>query len=1110
MNEQEVFEKALSIRDEAARQAFLADVCEGNASLLREVELLLESAPDAVNFMERKAADSLDFTSDEAETLGRIEIDNYKLLEKIGEGGFGVVYMAEQLKPIQRRVALKVIKAGMDTKQVIARFEAERQALALMEHANIAKIFDAGTTKQGRPFFVMELVHGIPVTEYSEQRTLTTAERLRLISKVCSAVQHAHQKGIIHRDIKPSNILVCTEGDEPVPKVIDFGVAKATQGRLTDKTVFTDFRQFVGTPAYMSPEQAQMSPGDVDTRSDIYSLGVLLYELLTGTTPLDSKELAQAGCEEICRRIREEDAQSPSKRLSSYSKEKITTLARQRKLSTDQFTSSIRGELEWIVMKAVAKERARRYDTASALADDIQRYLAEEPVSAVPPSAAYQLRKFASRHKSLIVGIASLAVLLVLGTTISTWQAIRAHRAEAEQIRLRELADQESQRARANEMFARKTAYAGDMFLAGELVAGGEFHRVAELLGRYVPTDDERTDFRGWEWRALQHQLRDESLFSLLTLPNSNADAVFSVDASPDGRWLATTDTLGRVRIWDIDARQLVKTLDDGHNGLACYNNAFFSPSGDRLFAGTPGGIIKSWQVPGWSELPWQAEHGGPLRSMTISRDGKLLAGFGFDNKVSVWDPDVPGAQPQKQIEGGRYAAGSVAISPNNQHLVVGQRDFLRILEPKTLNEVTKKEFKGRFAITLDFSPDGETLACGFAFQDSDVYVLETSNWSVVSKLKGREGYIRRVRYSHDGRFLASASAGGKVRLWDTDSWQEVDVFHGHRDEAWSLAITRDNERLFSGCKDGRIRAWRPEPQTNQTWPMILPDNIIHAALSPTGELVLGVYEDGAVRLLSTNNLKIVRDLPELVTDNHWTSVLFHPKRMVFCLASAGGLIQVVNLEGELQVTKLNIGKERVRPLKFLQEGQRLVVQSEQELAIWNIDGEQIDSAETSSVTAVESIPNSSLLYVNDMSTKSAIIWNTAEGRLQPMDDGQLAAYEKSDINFADPKTRAFILERRGYKGTHLAGFTISPDGKRLIEGGGKRWPVTIKDVETQRELLRLRATGFNFKHMSCSGDGSAILAKSTAKHSYHLWRAPSWDEIKPVWGDEPVPLGDR
>ena len=392
-----------------------------------------------------------------SETSGT-RIGRYKLLEQIGEGGFGVVWMAEQEEPVRRRVALKIIKLGMDTKQVIARFEAERQALAMMDHPNIARALDAGATETGRPYFVMELVKGIKITEYCDQNNLPTRERLDLFIKVCQAIQHAHQKGIIHRDIKPSNVLVTLHDGAPVAKVIDFGIAKATEGRLTDKTLFTSFQQFIGTPAYVSPEQAEMSGLDIDTRSDIYSLGVLLYELLTGQTPFDTKELINSGLDAIRKTLREVEPQRPSTRLSTMVEGELSATARHRHTDAPKLIRLLRGELDWIVMKTLEKDRTRRYETANGLAMDIQRHLNNESVVASPPNNFYRFQKLVRRNKLAFFAATSVTTALILGLGASSWMFLkerqayrRARAAEETQSALRREAETGRMRAEARE-----------------------------------------------------------------------------------------------------------------------------------------------------------------------------------------------------------------------------------------------------------------------------------------------------------------------------------------------------------------------------------------------------------------------------------------------------------------------------------------------------------------------------------------------------------------------------------------------------------------------------------------------------------------------------------
>jgi serine/threonine-protein kinase len=407
-----VFLAALD-RPTAERAGYMENACTGHPELHQRVRELLEAHEDSHGPLDAMpdVSAAINGMADRAASVGAI-IGPYKLMEQIGEGGMGLVFVAEQMQPVRRKVALKVIKPGMDTRQVVARFEAERQALALMDHPNIAKVFDGGATASGRPYFVMELVKGVPITQYCDNNRLSPRERLELFTDVCQAVQHAHQKGIIHRDLKPSNIMVMSQDGTPVVKVIDFGVAKAIGQQLTEKTIYTQFTQLIGSPLYMSPEQAGESGMDIDTRTDIYALGVLLYELLTGTTPFGEDRLSKASFEELRRIIREEEPAKPSTRISTLG-QAATTISIQRKAQPKELSRLFRGELDWIVMKALEKDRSRRYETASAMAADVRRYLNDEPVLACPPSATYRLRKFARRHTAGL-GIAGLALVFVV------------------------------------------------------------------------------------------------------------------------------------------------------------------------------------------------------------------------------------------------------------------------------------------------------------------------------------------------------------------------------------------------------------------------------------------------------------------------------------------------------------------------------------------------------------------------------------------------------------------------------------------------------------------------------------------------------------------------
>jgi serine/threonine protein kinase len=424
-----IFLNAAEIASADERHAFLEAECAGDKSLRSEVDELLRHHQSLEGFLEHPAievdaGEAASHRNNLIEQPGTI-IGPYKLLQQIGEGGFGVVFLTEQERPVKRRVAVKIIKPGMDTREVIARFEAERQALAVMDHPCIAKVYDAGATAHGRPYFVMELVQGVPITEYCDQCNLTTKERLELFITVCQAVQHAHQKGVIHRDIKPTNVLVAIQDGKPSPKIIDFGVAKAINQQLTDRTLMTAYAQIIGTPLYMSPEQAELSPLGVDTRSDIYSLGVLLYELLAGTTPFDKDRLHAASYDELRRIIREEEPPRPSARISTLAANLATTVAEHQRTDVRRLSQQLSGELDWIVMKCLDKDRNRRYESAGSLAHDVERYLHDEPVQACPPSRSYRLLKWMRRNKVAAVAGATVFIVLAVTTAISTWLLLR-------------------------------------------------------------------------------------------------------------------------------------------------------------------------------------------------------------------------------------------------------------------------------------------------------------------------------------------------------------------------------------------------------------------------------------------------------------------------------------------------------------------------------------------------------------------------------------------------------------------------------------------------------------------------------------------------------------
>jgi eukaryotic-like serine/threonine-protein kinase len=674
----------------AERAAFLHAVCGGDAALRQRLDALLAAheQPDpalAAVTVEARPTIKLDLAEAPDEAVGQT-LGRYKLLERVGEGGCGVVYVAEQTEPVRRRVALKVIKLGMDTKQVVARFEAERQALAMMDHPNIAKVLDAGMTEgsagwqpavsptgsrpgvasssapappdppqagspaiqqtdslryaAGRPYFVMELVRGIPITQYCDQEKVSTRERLDLFIKVCHAIQHAHQKGIIHRDIKPSNILVTLHDGVPVPKVIDFGIAKATEGRLTDSTVYTQLHQFIGTPAYMSPEQAEMSGLDIDTRSDIYSLGVLLYELLTGSTPFDPKELLSGGIDAMRKTIREKEPVRPSTRLSQTL---ATTPANSAKHSALRAShAAIESDLDWIVMKCLEKDRSRRYDTANGLAADLKRHLNNEPVVARPPSAAYRLQKTWRRHRVLMTAGFLVAFSLSFGIGFSLNQARRARSAEqSKQVLL------ESERKARMEA---TTASALATAKAGELSTNLYFNHIAlaHRESTAQPANVKRAEqllnecpenLRNWEW----HYLKRRRYQVPVELREFGDQKVHCVAFSANGRLLAAGGGDGKVRIWDVTGPTLLRTLTN-HTGYVA--SVAFSPANpDWIASAGADNRLRLWD---WREArevrSWASSIGkdyGLAHAVAFSPDGRRLAAPGTAERGEAIVHDV-------------------------------------------------------------------------------------------------------------------------------------------------------------------------------------------------------------------------------------------------------------------------------------------------------------------------------------------------------------------------------------------------------------------------------------------------------------------------------------
>jgi len=831
----EIFGKACTRASAEERDTYLEAACGGDAALRRQVEVLLQAHTQMGEIPKPPSNDPppSDF---QVERTG-VMIGRYKLLQRIGEGGFGVVFMAEQQEPIHRRVALKIIKAGMDTREVVARFEAERQALALMDHPNIARVLDAGPTASGRPYFVMELVNGIPMTDYCDRHKLGMPERLELFMQVCRAVQHAHQKGVIHRDLKPSNVLVTLVDGKPVPKIIDFGVAKALGQRLTEKTLFTSFQTMIGTPTYMSPEQAELSGVDVDTRSDIYSLGVLLYELLTGVTPFDAATLHQAGLDEVRRLIREVEPPKPSVRLRTLG-DQLTHVAKRRHTDPSALSRQVHGDLDWIVMKSLEKDRGRRYETAAALAEDIQRHLDHQPVLAGSPSAAYRVRKFIRRHRVGVVIGASVTVTMVAGLSLTLLGLNRAVKAEA---------------------LRRWEAYASDMKAAQVSLSQNNRGMALNLLSRYLPERGEE-DLRGLEWQYLwQESQPDEHR----NFPHPNM--VYNAVLSPNGRYLVSACQDGEIRVWDVASARVIREFEtltpNVTEPISLRKSVAFSPDGERLAILTPDGA-QVRETRGWTVIRELESSTAPI---AFSADGRILVTGGPEG-LKCWNQADWSCQI---VTNARVAGNGFAVAPDGARVACA---YYSIDEQAALAQAkvvvwdvrsgTKRVIEDTSdVLSLAMSMDGKWLAYGT--RHGAVGIWDLTAWSPVLKFRPHLGLIHGLAFSPDGKRLATGGIDQQICLWEAGTTNLLGTRTGHLNAIWWLEFSADGLQLASGSMDGTAKLWDVHLESDTSRTFTIPTSCeVGGLLSDRSGVLTMDYATRSSQLWSLPEGQLIRTIP--------------------------------------------------------------------------------------------------------------------------------------------------------------------------------------------------------------------------------------------------------
>lgn len=1131
----EVFLSALE-KPAAERAAFLDAACSGNAALRAEVEELLRENEQLGDFLATPA-----FTDDSASTLnittGMVEvmetagdkIGRYKLLQKIGEGGCGIVYMAEQEEPVRRRVALKIIKLGMDTKSVIARFEAERQALAMMEHPNIARVLDAGATETGRPYFVMELVRGVRITEYCDQNNLTTEERLQLFIQVCLAIQHAHQKGVIHRDIKPSNILVTLHDSVPVPKVIDFGIAKATEQRLTDKTLFTEFQSFIGTPAYMSPEQAEMSGLDIDTRSDIYALGVLLYEMLTGTTPFDARELMKLGLDGVRKTIREEEPARPSTRLMTMISADLTATANRRRTEAPKLIHSLRGDLDWIAMKCLEKDRTRRYATVHDVAEDVQRFLDGDTVQARPPSNVYLLQKFLHRHRGPVAAAAALAITLLAGITVSTWQAVRARIAERAAADAQKLESGLRRRAESERATARLNEYVADINLVQQSLNAGNFARAVQLLNKHRPTNNE-PDLRGFEWRYLWQLTRGDGHTELGSL----GEPVQSVAVSPDGRFIAA-GSQHTLRIWNAQTREVVMTQPQGATAVA------FSPDSRHLFISAQpergdllirfdlrtvgGSSLRVLNTTNWSEVKSISGSGG---TFSLSRDGRFLAAQARDG-VRVWDTTT--WQVAHLV---RDAGPLFALSPDGNRLAAEKRSTASLAvwtlgsedTPVSLDHSTNLFVRlgfGRRDRALQFTPDGK-FVLGARNLPSERGVFVLSVWNAESGNEEGQipndpdhpehtGGITSIAFAPGTQALVTAGLDHSIRVWDFEKRQRVRALQGNLNEVWTIACSADGQKVVSGSKDGVINIWPinpPQPKEDfagARLPMAFSSNgHVLAALNRQNDVLFINIETGEVEKEFESEqprgfrapVAISADLRTLATMSEGAAKIWNTETLettTLRLPDRASGILGLSPDGRTLITAS--GWDQSIRWWDLRAGTNLMTETEADRALFSPDGRLVALFNREDHVEIWDVATRSLRTEFMVEPGLAATVSGSQASFSP--DGQLLAIACQDDavrlwGTSDAKLAGTLT---GHKQS-VVSVAFSPQGRTLATASDDS-TLKLWNTATQQELCTIRRLGGGLRALTFSPDGRTLAAGTSStlpSGALRVFRAPSLAEI--------------
>jgi eukaryotic-like serine/threonine-protein kinase len=1036
------FDEALQL-DPSLRAGYLDESCTSDPELRQEIESLLAAhARMRPDFLDTPAAglDAFQELSGADPWIGR-HIGPYQLVRQLGSGGMGEVYFAVRADAeFHQEVAVKLIRAGQDSAAVVSRFKIERQILASLDHPNIAKLLDGGRTPQGQPYFVMEYVPGVPITDYCDANKLKIRERLELFIQVCEGVQYAHQNAIIHRDLKPANILVAEVDGKPVPRIIDFGVAKATAPTLPEHTQLTRFGQFMGTPDYMSPEQADPQVRIIDTRTDVYSLGVVLYVLLTGLLPFEARRRDNQPLDEFLRQLREAEPPRASGKVSADRDNSVASAAA-RGVEPRQLVKQLRGDLDWITMKALERERDRRYGSPSELAADLRRYLKNEPVVARPASAAYQVRKYVRRHW-VAIAVASIVTLTLAGGLAATTYEARvasAQRDAAIEAKLRALTQTAAARLKDAD-------FRGAMSIILEVLP----HRGAE---------------RPYTQEALSVFHDARAADAEISILSGHTAIVESAAFSPDGKIIVTASDDKTIRLWDAATSRQILLLN-GHTGRV--NFAQFSPDGGRLVSASADKSVRIWDAATGREALLLSGHAGTVNSARFSPDGSRVVSASGDQTARIWDTTT--GREMTVLKGHSARVNSAVFSPDGRSVATASWDnSARIWDAATGRVMTVLSGHSGHVNCAAFSPDGRRIATASA--DKSARIWDVATGRELMRLSGHTGDVYSIAFSADGQRVITASYDNTARLWDPNSGRQIQLLSGTAPLGTAL-FSADGRRVVTASYDKTARLWDVADRaitllTGHT------DRVVWAAFSPDGRRVVTASEDQTARIWDTKTGEqtlVLRGHTNLVS-----CVAFSPDGGRVLTSSADRTARVWNASSGQETVLLSGHTSVVWCAAFSSDGNRIITASDDKTAgLWDAaTGRQILllRGHTDPVNSAAFSPDGQRIVTASLD-KTARVWEAATGRQ--------------------------ILLLRGHT-EPLTSAAFSPDGRRIATGSLDK-TIRLWDATTGQQLLLLRGHSSAVASVAFSPDGRRLLTASF-DNTARIWDATGGEQVMALSG---------